>query len=174
MDLFTIQNTLIASSSADAWFRLAAAGTSFDYQWAFGTGPDGNWSYVADEHRQHAVCREEPSLTMSWGLRADDEDDRHFDWAQDFVNKTVRVYWVDFFWNKALIDRVELCSIDGGHGTIPLPDYGKTVTHFEVSVAQLVHDLSGGPDSDGPGGYLDGLDFAQISDVERRGAGSRS
>lgn len=86
MDLFTIQNTLIAGSSVDDWFRIGAAGTLFDYQWSFGTGPEGNWSHVIGEHSRHAVYRAEPSLTLSWGMDADDPSDtydrRHYDWAR--------------------------------------------------------------------------------------------
>ena len=175
MDLFKIQHELIADRSADAWYRISISGPTFHYRWTYGSGPDGAFSHVIGEHSSHAVCREEPSLTMSWGMEVYDRDDRkdlHFEWAKQFVNPTVRPIWVDFFWNNALIDRVELGRIDGGHGTIPLPDVSLRVTEFETAVAHLVHDLEGGPDHDNPGRYLDMIGATRMRDHERQGAGS--
>lgn len=88
------------------------------------------------------------------------------------MNKTVRVIWADFFWNRALIDRVELAVIDGGHGLVPLPDFGRTVSHYEVAAAELVHTLDGRPDHDSPTRYVDTLSFHLVDDIERRGAGT--
>lgn len=175
MDLFRLQHELIADRSAEAWYRIKIAGPSFHYRWQFGSGPDGPFSYVMGEHHSHAVCREEPSLTMSWGMEVRDgqgQKDLTFDWAEGFIDSTVRPFWVDFFWNNALVDRVELARIDGGHGTIPLPDYGLEVTTFERAVAFLVHDLEDGQNHDNPGRYLDGLGAKVVRDHERQGAGS--
>lgn len=175
MDLFRIQNDLIADRSADAWYRLRIAGPAFHYRWQFGSASEGPFSYIMGEHTSHAVCREEPSLTMSWGLDVHDSNDHrelHFDWAEKFINHTVRPFWVDFFWNNALIDRVELASIDGGHGTIPLPGFGMEVTDFEAAVAFLVHDLDEGQEHDNPGRYLESLGVECVPDHERQGAGT--
>lgn len=175
MDLYRIQNDLIADRSADAWFSPKIAGPAFHYRWQFGTSSSGPFNYISGEHMSHAVCREEPSLTMAWGLDVHDHDERrelHFDWAQDFVNTTVRPFWVDFFWNNALIDRVELCSIDGGHGIIPIPNYEMKVTDFEVAVAYLIHGLNDSPSHDHPGRYLDSLEIKRIPDHDRQGAGT--
>jgi hypothetical protein len=112
---------------------------------------------------------------MSWGMEIFDDEDRrdlHFDWAQDFVDKTVRPFWVDFFWINALIDRVKLCRVDGGHGVIPVLSHGEEVTDFETSVAFLVHDLEDSPNHDNPGRYLDNLNVRRVRDHERWGAGS--
>ena len=175
MDLFKIQHRLIADRTADAWYRIKIAGPDFHYRWSYGSGPDGAFSHIMGEHRSHAVCREEPSLTMSWGMDVHDREDRrdlHFDWAQDYVNPTVWPFWVDFFWNNALIDRVELCSIDGGHGTIPIPDHRLEVSDFEVAVAYLVHDLENGSNDDNPGRHLDTIGATRVRDRDRWGAGS--
>ncbi|GAB3093824.1 hypothetical protein GCM10027054_19210 [Isoptericola nanjingensis] len=175
VDLFKIQHELIADRTADAWYRIRIAGPSFHYRWDFGSGPSGAFSNISDEHHSHAVCREEPNLTMSWGMNVYSREERnelHFDWAEGFVNPSVRPFWVDFFWNNALIDRVELCRIDGGHGTIPIPA-GREVTDFETSVAYLVHDLEEGPDHDHPGRYLETLNIKRIRDSDRWGAGSQ-
>ncbi|MBB2987603.1 hypothetical protein [Terracoccus luteus] len=174
MDLFKIQHELIADRTSGAWYRINIAGPFFHYRWTWGDGPDGGFSHVIGEHRSYAVCREEPSLTMAWGMDIHDREERrdmHFDWAKKFVNPSVRLFWVDFFWNNALIDRVELCSIDGGHGTIPVPTHDLQVTRFEEAAAFLVHDLDGGPNHDNPGRYLDGLGVTRISDEDRWGAG---
>lgn len=175
VNLYKIQNDLIADRTAEAWYRIRPAGPDFHYRWDFGTGPEGSFSHIFGEHSAHAVCREEPSLTMSWGLDIHERRDAQtldFEWAQKFVNKTVRPFWADFFWNNALIDRVELCSIDGGHGTIPFPTYGLEVTDFEVSVASLVHDLNGGASHDNPWRYLDQIGAKRVRDADREGAGS--
>jgi len=90
------------------------------------------------------VHRSTPELTMAWGLELfaySERRDLHFPWVQGFVDKHVMPFWVDFFWNGALIDRVELCYVDGGHGVIPLP-LGSAVSEFEAAVAYLVHDIS--------------------------------
>ncbi|MFI9486971.1 hypothetical protein ACIG47_11320 [Promicromonospora sp. NPDC052451] len=175
MKLFDIQHELIANRTSDAWYRIRIAGPSFHYRWDYGWSPEGNFSDVVDEHHSHAVCREEPSLTMSWGMDVHVREERknlHFEWANDFVNRSVRAFWVDFFWNNALIDRVELCSIDGGHGTIPIPGASLEVTDFETAVAFLVHDLEDGPDHDHPGRYLDRIGAKRVRDMDREGAGS--
>jgi hypothetical protein len=176
VDLFKIEHELIADRSAEAWYRTMIAGPFFHYRWSWGTGSDGGFSYIIGEHTDHAVCREEPSLTMSWGMPVHDFDERrelHFDWADDFVDHTVRPFWVDFFWNNALIDRVELARVDGTHGTIPMPNFGLEVTDFEVAVAFLVHDLEDGSNYDDPGRYLDTIGAKRVPDGRRHGAGTR-
>lgn len=172
MNLFKIQHNLIADRSADAWFRIRIAGPDFHYRWNYGSGPAGEFSNIMGEHHSHAVCREEPSLTMSWGLDVHARDELHFDWAKDFVDTTVRAFWVDFFWNNALIDRVELLSIDGGNGTIPFPRGGMEVSDYEVAVAYLVHDLDDSPNEDHPERYLETLGVKRVGDHDREGAGS--
>lgn len=177
MNLFKIQNDLIADRTAEAWFRIRIAGPDFHYRWSWGSGPDGEFSNIAGEHYSHAVCREEPSLTMSWGLDVHAHSERnelHFEWAKNYVNTSVQPFWVDFFWNNALIDRVELVSIDGGHGSIPIPSHGMEVSDFETAVAYLVHDLDDGSNEDHPGRYLDTLGVKRVPDHERQGAGSTS
>lgn len=176
MNLYDIQHELIANRTADAWYRIMVAGPSFHYRWQYGSGSGVNFSYIQSEHHDHAVCRDEPSLTMSWGMAVHERDTEHdlrFEWASGFVNPTVRPFWVDFFWNNALIDRVELCRIDGGHGTIPIPGHDRTVSEFEVAVAFLIHGLEDQPEHDNPVRYLDSLDVRRVHDGDRWGAGSR-
>lgn len=103
---------------------------------------------------------------------ADRESELRFDWTSDFTNSTVRRLSVDFFWNNALIDRVELCRIDGGHGTIPLPGYDRIVSEFDVAVAMLIHGLENQPEHDNPVRYLDSLGLRSVGDSARWGAGS--
>jgi hypothetical protein len=175
VDLFKIQHELIADRSAEAWYRIMIAGPTFHYRWSYGGRHEDGFSNIMGEHPNHAVCREEPSLTMLWGMDVYDREDRedlHFDWAKDYVNSTVRPFWVDFFWNNALIDRVELCRVDGAHGTIPDPGSSLEVSDFEVAVAYLVHDLEDGQECDNPGRYLKGIGVKNVRDRERLGAGS--
>lgn len=176
MNLFKIHHELIANRSEEAWYPIKAAGPSYHYRWTYGSGPAGDYSHVAGEHDNHAVCREEPSLTMSWGMEVHDRPERkelHFEWAENFVDPAVTPIWVDFFWNNALIDRVELLLIDGGHGTIPCPTAGLEVSDFEVAVAYLVHDLEDGHNHDHPGRHLDAIGAKRVRDRNREGAGSQ-
>lgn len=175
MRLFNIQNDLIADRTSDAWYRIPDNGPYFHYRWQYGTGPDGEFSYVIGEHRGQAVCKEEPSLTMAWGLEVDGWDDRHerrFDWASNFPDETVRLFWADFFWNGSLIDRVTLASFDGARGVIPLPNYRKEVTQFEAAVALLVAGLEGDSEDYNPVRVLDRIGITIIGDHDREGAGS--
>lgn len=175
MNLFKIQNELIADRTSDAWYRIPDDGPYFHYRHTWGGGPDGEFSYVIGEHRSQAVCREQPSLTMAWGLDVDDSNgrrERRFDWATDFPDETVRLLWADFFWNGSLIDRVTLASIDGGRGTIPLPSYRKEVTHFEAAVALLVDGMEDGHAEYNPIKVLDSIGVTIIGDHDREGAGS--
>jgi hypothetical protein len=171
--LFRIQHELIADRTAEAWYRTNIAGPFFHYRWQYGSGPDGPFSYVQSEHHDHAVCREEPSLTMSWGMNIyEDRRDLQFDWAEAFVNSTVRPFWVDFFWNNALIDRVELCRMDGGHGTIPIPGYRREVSDFAMAVAWLIHGLEGSSSDADPDHYVAVIEAKRVRDEARQGAGS--
>lgn len=169
MNLFEIQQELIAGARAEDWYRIPIAGPWFHYRWQFGSGRRGEFSYVIGEHTEHAVCRVEPSLTMSWGLPVHDRtDERRHDWAVDFVTREVHEFWVDFFWNNALIDRVELGRVDGGHGILPMPGYGRKVTDFAAAVAELIYEVEG-PGSDAPpSAYIEQLGFVRLPDVDRR------
>jgi hypothetical protein len=85
VDLMKIQHELIADRTSDAWYRIQVAGPSFHYRWDYGSGPNGAYSHISDEHRAHAVCREEVSLTMSWGMDVYSREDRNelqSDWAR--------------------------------------------------------------------------------------------
>jgi hypothetical protein len=173
MDLYSIQNDLIANRSADAWFTPNIAGPTFHYRWQYGAAGSDGFSYIIGEHNGHAVLREEPSLTMNWGLEVDSDDrQRRFEWAGHFPDPTVRPFWADFFWQGALIDRVELASVDGGRGTIPLPHFGKTVTDYELAVAALVHDLSGAHEGN-PRALIEDLGVTVERDENRWGAAAR-
>ncbi|RNL62696.1 hypothetical protein EFK50_13165 [Nocardioides marmoriginsengisoli] len=176
MNLFTIQNDLIADRTADAWYRVPSDGPNFHYRWQWGTGRDGGFSYVMGEHREQAVCRDEPSLTISWGLDVDDATDpndrRHFDWADKFPDPSIRLFWADIFWNGALIDRVVLARVDGARGTIPLPNYNMQVTHFEAAIADLIDGLEGPTREYGPFAILERIGATIVGDHDREGAGS--
>lgn len=170
MDLYKIQHELIADRTS-AWYRIVIAGPDFQYRWQYGSES----SYIIGEHHARAVCREEPSLTVSWGMEVHERAERkelHFDWAESFVDKSIRPFWVDFYWNGALIDRVELARVDGGHGVIPIPDGLMKVSDFEITVAHLIHDLETGREHDNPTRYLGAIGAKRERDRDRQGAGS--
>ena len=178
VSLFHLQHELIAGRTAQAWYRIMSAGPAFHLRWSYGSSGDGKaFHELVDGHPETAVCREEPALTVAWGMSSDRTGAAPADpgWAQELVDHTVRGIWADFFWCGALIDRVELARINGAHGLIPFPrprDTGRTVTDFEVAVAWLLHDLEGGQEEDNPGRYLSRLDIATVYDQAREGAGT--
>lgn len=91
MNLFKIQNDLVADRSADAWYRIRIAGPTFNYRWTYGWNGDGDFSNILGEHESHAVCREEPSLTMSWGLNSwTQPEPPTYQWADKFVGDVRR------------------------------------------------------------------------------------
>lgn len=177
MDLYTIQHELIAGDrDAEDWHVIRGRGPiGYHHAWTYGTGPGREpYSYVSSDHHGHAVCRLEPCLTMSWGMdRDDDARNLTFSWTEEFVDQAVRASLVDFFWNNALIDRVTLLSRDGGHGLKPfVGEVNRTVTDFELAVANLVHGLNNAAEEDAPEGYLREIGASVGRDDERRGAGS--
>jgi hypothetical protein len=78
----------------------------------------------------------------------DDRREMRFDWARAFVNSD----------GTAL-----LCRVDGGDGTIPLPNYGIEVSDFETTAAWLVYDLEGQRDP-APAHYLDSIKAKRVPD----------
>lgn len=170
MDLFTIQHELIADrTDREDWYRLPPGGSSPHPAEQVGAASASSAS-IEGRHHSRAVSRKAVSLTMSWG-KGSCEEAQHFGWSEQFDSPTVWAYWVEFFWNNALIDRVELCEVDGGRGTIPLPNRERQVSTFETAVACLIHGLGDGGDHP-PGHYLNRIAATQVRDVERCGAGT--
>lgn len=174
MDLFHIQHELIAGRGSEAWYRLPVAGPQFYYRWQHGSEP----SRIIGEHNDRAVCKEEPNLTLAWGMDVhsdvDLRSDRQYEWARDFTDSSVTVIWADVFWCGALIDRVELGRVDGVHGLVPMPGYGNEVTEFEVAIAELIHSLESDAEHDRPSRYVSTLGFKVTRDEGREGAGTHS
>lgn len=165
MDLLTMQDELIANrTDREYWYRLPRGATSPCPVASVGA-VSGLPVSAEGRHHGRAVSREESSLTMSWGTGSAEEA-QYFGWSEQFDSPTVWTYWVEFFWNNALIDRVELCEVDGGCGTIPLPNRERAVSAFEMAVACLIHGLGDGGHNP-PGHYLNRIAATQVRDVER-------
>ena len=180
-NLYDIQNDLVANSSASAWYvhHTPGAAADFRYRWSWWTSPaDDEAGHQPDSHDSYAVHRTEPSLTMAWGLDAypNERGARQYPWLPEdhYVNDTTHEYYVDFFWNGSLIDRVVVVLVDGGHAVLPLPSPaadGHVVSDFELAVALLLHDLAAGS-LDDPAAHLQQLGIKRVRDDERHGAGA--
>lgn len=176
MDLFHIQHDLIANHTPDAWYVIPCDGPVFRERWDYGSGPNGSFIAIAGEHSTQAVHRAEPFLTLAWGLDVDPNDDRRersFPWAdENFPDPTVHLFWADFFWAGALIDRVQLAGVDGHRGVIPLPDGKHQISTYELAVADVIHSLGSYPDDYAPVELTRRMGFAESRDIARHGAGS--
>lgn len=176
MDMFHIQHDLIAGHTSDAWYVVPHDGPVFRERWDYGTGPSGAILEIVGEHRAQAVHRLEPLLTLAWGLDVDGYGtprERRFTWAEDhFPDPSVRLFWADFFWAGALIDRVVLAGIDGHRGIIPLPDGKSQISTFDLAVACIIHGIGSYPDDYDPVELTRRLGFTEERDIARHGAGS--
>lgn len=170
MNLLDI-HTLIAGSTPDSWYRLREPVPTYRHRFEQDHGLTPTFPAVVREHHQHAVFRDEPSLTMSWGMSPIRAEVPDFGLGK-FTDPTHLPFLVDFFWNNALIDRVRLTVVDTGRGIIPIPDWNLEVTAFEEKVAHLIHQLV----------HVDGVDTATllqqidatvVEDRNRLGAGSK-
>ncbi|WNM25285.1 hypothetical protein [Demequina capsici] len=174
MDLFSIQHALIAGRTGEAWYVIPSHGPVFRERWSYGTGPEGGFVEILDEHHSQAVLREDPTLTMAWGLGVhDDRRKLSFDWAaENFADEDARLFWADFFWAGALIDRVVLASVDGARGVIPVPDRQRRVSSYELAVAEVIHDLDSHDENYRPADLVRRLEFTEKEDEHRGGAGT--
>ena len=147
---------ILTESRPHQWWKLDATGPLYRNGWVMtsGGGREGHDLEVT-WHHEAAVYRDDIDLTIQWGMDMDpgDDDRRHFDWAEKFINPKVHPWWVDVFWRGVLVDRYGVVSVDGGHGLVPFPhtagespDWHNAVTEREVAVVHLVDHLGGGHD----------------------------
>jgi hypothetical protein len=73
-----------------------------------------------ESHSQTASFRQNLSLTLAWGLVAN-EDFREA-WANGFPDPHASSSYVDFFYNGSLVYREVYVTVDGGRVSLPLPE----------------------------------------------------
>ena len=75
---------------------------------------------IVDKHSSYAAFAKDLSISLAWGLGLKNKE-LNESWTQVFPDKSARMYFLDFFYNKALIYRETVVSVDGGRCILPLP-----------------------------------------------------
>lgn len=73
-----------------------------------------------DKHGNYASYAKDISISLAWGLGTENKlvDEP---WTQVFNDKNAHMYFLDFFYNGALVYRETVVSVDGGRCVLPLP-----------------------------------------------------
>ncbi|HEX8821489.1 MAG TPA: hypothetical protein VF794_16310 [Archangium sp.] len=88
------------------------------------------------------VFKRNLSVTLAYGI--EHEESFAEEWARGFPDPNARSYFLDFFYNSALVYRDILVSVDGGRCKLPLPPREMDVPRRWYRVAQLIHGVIGG------------------------------
>ena len=75
---------------------------------------------AVDKHSSYATFSKDLSISLAWGLGRENKE-LNEPWTQAFPDKAARMYFLDFFYNNALIYRETVVSVDGGRCILPLP-----------------------------------------------------
>lgn len=135
---------LFYSSAADDWHVIRPIGVNYTAH----ADADG----VVREHPHQAVYLPDAALTIAWGYTEPEPvapGSVHLtvgDHAPEAM-QTVNVEHADVFWHGALIERLELVSVDRDPAaSIPMPRRtgdGAAVTGRAVAAAELLAELAG-------------------------------
>ncbi len=77
-------------------------------------------STIIDKHSNYATFANDVSISLAWGLGRENKELVE-SWTKVFPPKSSRMYFLDFFYNNALIYRENVVSVDGGRCILPLP-----------------------------------------------------
>ncbi len=99
--------------------------------------PDSHWRRFNTNYASEAVLVEDPRLRMTIHLNESGTQCEDFKepWANCFSDPSAHGYWVDISYDRALIDRDILVSVDGGRAMLPIP---RSRTELVVSKKQYV------------------------------------
>ncbi|MBM3423259.1 MAG: hypothetical protein FJY09_08480 [Chlorobi bacterium] len=96
-----------------------------------------DWKGVTTAYASESVLIEDPRLRIT--IHHDETGTQCKDfkayWANMFPNPHADGYWVDITYDRGLIDRVVLVSVDGGRAMLPVP---KTTSELVVSKRDYV------------------------------------
>ena len=70
------------------------------------------WGLDIEAHYSRAAWKQDVSLGLAWGLRA--QDDFTEAWTERFPDSRASSHFVDSLWNGSLVDRWQRVSVDGG------------------------------------------------------------
>lgn len=100
-----------------------------------------DWKTISTEVASEAVHKEDPRLraTMYHDDRGVQTDDFKESWANSFPDTHAQGHWVEITYDRALIDRRILVSVDGARAMLPLPKSRTDLTMNPLSyrLAQL-------------------------------------
>ena len=106
-----------------------------------------DWKTIDTEFVSEAALKEDPRLraTIHYDERGVHTEDFQEPWANNgFADPKARSYWVEVTYDRALIDRRVLVSLDGGRAMLPMPKSRADLTFSKLSyrLAQLFDSLS--------------------------------
>lgn len=105
--------------------RKAVRDMSLDEMLTFieDSNPNSDWKRFGTNYVSESVLIEDPRLRLT--IHHDESgkqcEDFKEPWANEFPDPHARGYWVDISYDRALIDRVILVSVDGGRAMLPVP-----------------------------------------------------
>jgi hypothetical protein len=105
-----------------------------------------DWKTINTEAVSEAALKEDPRLraTIHYDERGVQTEDFQEPWANGFADPKAKGYWVEVTYDRALIDRRVLVSVDGGRAMLPMPKSRAdlTVSKLSYRLAQLFDSLS--------------------------------
>ena len=135
----------ILKSTVQADWHLMAGRPTYWYnlQACEAGGNGGTQRYVdIDSHLASAVYKHDLSITMAWGMGVNDNFIEP--WANQFSDPKATSYFVDVFYNGAIVLRQLNISVDGGRADLPMPVSASDlrVASGAANIARIVTDLA--------------------------------
>lgn len=83
-----------------------------------------DWNLISTDLVSEAALKEDPRLrvTVRYDERGIHNDDFQEPWANGFPDPKARSYWAEITYDRAMLDRIVLVSVDGGRAILPLPE----------------------------------------------------
>lgn len=143
MTLQQVLQTITNSSNTD-WNMIscwgADSGPSYRDRFEFYEVRDGSQDVLTVEsHTNVAAFRDDVAITLAWGLEHRKSYNAPF--SDRWPDTHVSSFFVDVFYNGALIDREVLISVDGGRAYLPAPNNLGVVKGIAKEIARLVDSM---------------------------------
>jgi hypothetical protein len=109
-----------------------------------------DWMVFTSDTTTEAASKEDPRLrvTVHHDERGIHQEDFREPWANGFPDPKAVSYWADITYDRALIDRRVLVSVDGGRAMLPMPQsrVDLKVNKLHYRIAELLDGMSTLPD----------------------------
>lgn len=122
---------LFINSNREDWNQISCWGhgcaPSYKDKFIFNEVYNGDPNILThDSFPNVASYKDNLSVTLAYGFRENDGGVIDHDWATQFPNPDpAKIYFLDFFYNNALVYRINYCTVDGGRCSLPLPSYNE-------------------------------------------------